>query len=505
MPKLIQRIVPEKIRMTGELEKDLRRRIAEEGRGSWRERLRADFAPWFDDFLLAFDCGDGWQHILRDLTEEIAIIRGGPNRYPMLRVSQLKQKRGTLRFYLLRTPRSAPEQRVAIDAAIARARRQSDLPARLAENQAGCADQAAAGSTPPTHTMRSGDPVSPPQETDRTRSIQDDRRDHREYALLVRPERCRGITTLARLWSFLSLAEWPAKCWLLPALQAPSSFREENEVWRAAIWAIRRIQTHIQLGARLSLPSSLLHYLVVARTGERQNKKASPRLFWTVVQPNDCRTVSLAEESLRDNDRTTEKRWLFPPATTPSSCAARRLQMVPHAIAVARTLKPIEPMKPRRIWSRGRSRKIQSDKDDPRQAVHSKCRVPRARNPTAAPQLPHRRRQLDAARCVMRRPLLTRQQVAERANVTVGWFYRNRQRLEAEGFPKSLPGFTQGRWCPEAIEAWISRHSGAPAPEAAEPETVEDPQEELRQSLQDRAREIARGKEHTVDDHEDAS
>ena len=93
----------------------------------------------------------------------------------------------------------------------------------------------------------------------------------------------------------------------------------------------------------------------------------------------------------------------------------------------------------------------------------------------------------------MTQPLLTRGQVAELLNVSADWFYRRRRTLEAEGFPRSLPGFAQGRWCPVAIEAWIARHGRAPEPPAAKSQTAEQRQEELRQALQDRARRIARG------------
>ena len=90
--------------------------------------------------------------------------------------------------------------------------------------------------------------------------------------------------------------------------------------------------------------------------------------------------------------------------------------------------------------------------------------------------------------------LLTRQAVADRLSVTADWFYRHRRTLESNGFPKSLPGFAQGRWCPQALEAWIARHSGAPAPQAGEPQSEEDRQERVRQKLQDRAQRIATGR-----------
>jgi predicted DNA-binding transcriptional regulator AlpA len=94
----------------------------------------------------------------------------------------------------------------------------------------------------------------------------------------------------------------------------------------------------------------------------------------------------------------------------------------------------------------------------------------------------------------MSTPLLTRQEIAVRLNVTPAWFYRKRRDLESKGFPKSLPGFTQGRWCPQAVDTWIARHSGAPAPQAGEPQSEEDRQERVRQKLQDRAQRIATGR-----------
>src|SRR3546814_9681163 len=71
---------------------------------TWREALRADFAPWFDDLHFGLACGDGWRVILRDLTTAIAQIVGGPDREPGLRVTQVKEKYGTLRVYVSGLP-----------------------------------------------------------------------------------------------------------------------------------------------------------------------------------------------------------------------------------------------------------------------------------------------------------------------------------------------------------------------------------------------------------------
>lgn len=95
----------------------------------------------------------------------------------------------------------------------------------------------------------------------------------------------------------------------------------------------------------------------------------------------------------------------------------------------------------------------------------------------------------------MSRPLLTRQEVAGRLSVSADWFYRNRRTLESKGFPPSLPGFAQGRWCPRAVELWIERNSGAPQALGPAPaaDTLEDRQAQLRQALLDRAQQIVTG------------
>src|SRR3546814_10121463 len=78
--------------------------MADDERGTWREALRADFAPWFEDLHFGLACGDGWRAILRDLTTAIAQIVGGPDREPGLRVTQVKEKYGTLRVYVSGLP-----------------------------------------------------------------------------------------------------------------------------------------------------------------------------------------------------------------------------------------------------------------------------------------------------------------------------------------------------------------------------------------------------------------
>jgi hypothetical protein len=92
--------------MTDEFERKLRRQMAESERGTWRAEMRSTFAPWFDALIWGFQCSDGWADLIRSLTAEIAEVVGGPASLPDLRVTQVKEKYGTLRFYILAVPAS---------------------------------------------------------------------------------------------------------------------------------------------------------------------------------------------------------------------------------------------------------------------------------------------------------------------------------------------------------------------------------------------------------------
>lgn len=80
------------------------REVAHQERGTWREELRLSYAPWFDDLDLGFQCGDGWREIVTQLTGAIAVIVGGPDAAPGIRVVQVKEKLGTLRYYAWYVP-----------------------------------------------------------------------------------------------------------------------------------------------------------------------------------------------------------------------------------------------------------------------------------------------------------------------------------------------------------------------------------------------------------------
>ena len=108
--------------MTDDAERMLLRRIADGERGTWRDRLRADFAPWLDSLFWGLQCADGWASVIRALLEEIAAIVGGPDAVPEIQIEQVKEKLGTLRVYISGVPQA---QAAAVHAAITAAEAKS--------------------------------------------------------------------------------------------------------------------------------------------------------------------------------------------------------------------------------------------------------------------------------------------------------------------------------------------------------------------------------------------
>jgi len=92
--------------MSGEYGREVLRRVLEQERGTWRERLRNQYEPWFDKLIWGFQCYDGWRELIENLTAEIARIVGGPAGAPEMRIVQIKEKFGGLRYYV----RHVPEQ-----------------------------------------------------------------------------------------------------------------------------------------------------------------------------------------------------------------------------------------------------------------------------------------------------------------------------------------------------------------------------------------------------------
>lgn len=86
-------------------------------RGTWRQTLRAHFAPSLDDLDFGFQGGDGWSEIIRALAAEIAGIVGSPAQIPQLRVLPPKEKLWQLHVYIRGLPQT---QAAAVHAAITR-------------------------------------------------------------------------------------------------------------------------------------------------------------------------------------------------------------------------------------------------------------------------------------------------------------------------------------------------------------------------------------------------
>ena len=127
--------------MSDDFDERLRREVAEQERGTWRETLRTSYAPWFDGLDFGFQCGDGWSQILIDLMEEISSTVGGPDVTPEINVVQVKEKLGGLRCYIWDVPK---KYRDTVGEAVGRAREQSAKicetcgePGRLRESRAG--------------------------------------------------------------------------------------------------------------------------------------------------------------------------------------------------------------------------------------------------------------------------------------------------------------------------------------------------------------------------------
>src|SRR3546814_12314351 len=64
--------------MCDDYDEQLKRQVAGEEGGTWREQLRKDSAPWFEGLYLGFQCGDGWRDLIVALTAAIPGVLGGP-------------------------------------------------------------------------------------------------------------------------------------------------------------------------------------------------------------------------------------------------------------------------------------------------------------------------------------------------------------------------------------------------------------------------------------------
>ena len=75
---------------------DLKEREKARERGTWKQALRQQYAPWFDDLVYGIEVKDGWRAILVEAMEGIARAVGGPQTCPDLRLTRLRQDFGAL-------------------------------------------------------------------------------------------------------------------------------------------------------------------------------------------------------------------------------------------------------------------------------------------------------------------------------------------------------------------------------------------------------------------------
>ena len=86
--------------------------------------------------------------------------------------------------------------------------------------------------------------------------------------------------------------------------------------------------------------------------------------------------------------------------------------------------------------------------------------------------------------------LMTSADVAKKLTRSIDWFYRNRKRLEASGFPKTVPGFGK-RWHPGAVAAFLAREAGRPVVESGTVEIDAEDDAAWQKYLDARAEKIA--------------
>lgn len=91
---------------------ELKEREKARERGTWKEALRQQYAPWFDDLVYGFEFKEGWRQLVTEAMEGLVQAVGGPQSCPNLRITRLRQERGRLS---LQTKGLAGERREAAD------------------------------------------------------------------------------------------------------------------------------------------------------------------------------------------------------------------------------------------------------------------------------------------------------------------------------------------------------------------------------------------------------
>jgi hypothetical protein len=79
---------------------DLKEREKVRERGTWKQELRQQYAPWLDDLVYGFEFKEGWKAILVEAMGGIVRAVGDPQAYPSLRITRLRQELGKLSFQI---------------------------------------------------------------------------------------------------------------------------------------------------------------------------------------------------------------------------------------------------------------------------------------------------------------------------------------------------------------------------------------------------------------------
>jgi len=84
-------------------------------RGTWRAELRDRYEPWFDELAYGFEFKDGWRTLVEHTIEQIAVVVGGPQACPDIRITRLREKFGSLTCQIRNLP---DDRRRAVDAVL---------------------------------------------------------------------------------------------------------------------------------------------------------------------------------------------------------------------------------------------------------------------------------------------------------------------------------------------------------------------------------------------------
>lgn len=94
----------------------------EQERGTWKDNLRQEWAPWLDELTYGIEVKPGWQVLIEETMQEIAHAVGGPQTCSKLKITRLREKFGGLTCQISGVP---DDRRSAVDAILREAMEKS--------------------------------------------------------------------------------------------------------------------------------------------------------------------------------------------------------------------------------------------------------------------------------------------------------------------------------------------------------------------------------------------